>query len=496
MLMKIVIFTKKPYARLGLNCPNEVDLEHGGDDPLANCSIACDELHNILKNAFYQVRDFFGFQESSADNQLDALQCLIASRAESRNTTPEQAIETIYQDYLVGTHSNYRLWAETVLGTVNIPAQTSAHLQLRLLATYFCIWGEAANLRFCPELLCFILNLAIDAQAAQLNNDLDPGGKTTAITGTCHQRLSDDTDQVHVYSGSDTNVSNDQPSFLNEVIKPLYDFIRAQIYKQTANYQLVRKFHDHADIIGYDDCNELFWSIDGLTKIVLKDGSFFMEIAPSQRYKHLSQVDWKKAFTKTFKERRSTLHLLVNFLPVWIIHTCFFYPFLANAVLDQITDVDIATRISWISIHGCLATLMVLGALIVEPFFTNHQGSNKSKHFYNILITLALLVLNAVPVVTVFFFGENLTTAIRMGLSILSVSSWFLSNNIENILLIFKNLSYFLVRLCFRFQHQCYAYCDLACSTTIMQLSAIPLHLYPRYADLFLSVGFHDIFVT
>jgi len=57
---------------------------------------------------------------------------------------------------------------------------------------------------------------------------------------------------------------------MRTVIKPLYRFIRDQGY-EVMDGKFVRWEHDHKEIIGYDDLNQLFWYWDGFARIVLND---------------------------------------------------------------------------------------------------------------------------------------------------------------------------------------------------------------------------------
>ena len=110
--------------------------------------------------------------------------------------------------------------------------------RLRQIALYLLCWGEAAQVRFCPETLCFIFKCADD------------------------------------YYRSPECQNRDQPVpeglYLRAVIKPLYRFIRDQGY-EVVEGKFVRKERDHDQIIGYDDVNQLFWYPEGIARIVLTD---------------------------------------------------------------------------------------------------------------------------------------------------------------------------------------------------------------------------------
>ena len=47
-----------------------------------------------------------------------------------------------------------------------------------------------------------------------------------------------------------------------------------------------------------------------------------VDLPPAQRYMSLEKVDWNRVFFKTYFEKRSILHLLVNFNRIWILHVC------------------------------------------------------------------------------------------------------------------------------------------------------------------------------
>jgi 1,3-beta-glucan synthase len=50
-----------------------------------------------------------------------------------------------------------------------------------------------------------------------------------------------------------------------------------------------------------------------------------IDIPPAQRFMKLDKVDWSKAFFKTYLEKRSAIHLLVNFNRIWVLHISTFW---------------------------------------------------------------------------------------------------------------------------------------------------------------------------
>ena len=114
------------------------------------------------------------------------------------------------------------------------------------IALYLLIWGEANNVRFMPECLCFIYQCALDYNGPNLP-------------------------KFH---------------FLDKIITPIYNFIRDQLYCQVDS-KWRRKEIDHARTIGYDDVNQHFWSTEGLYKLAFEDGNRLYQLPRSERYQKL-----------------------------------------------------------------------------------------------------------------------------------------------------------------------------------------------------------------
>ena len=243
-----------------------------------------------IEDVFLDLAQKFGFQRDSMRNmvrvillcffrvvifalQFDFLMHLLDSRAS--RMTPNQALLTVHADYVGGQNANYRKWyfaaqlnlddavgqsqnpglqrLKSTKGNTNAGSKSldsalnrwrnamdkmSQYDRLRQVALWLLCWGEAGNVRFVPECLCFIFKCADDYyRSPECQNRPDP-----------------------VPEGV----------YLNGVIKPLYNFIRDQGY-EVLDGKFVRREKDHDEIIGYDDINQLFWYPEGLAKIVLSD---------------------------------------------------------------------------------------------------------------------------------------------------------------------------------------------------------------------------------
>ena len=197
---------------------------------------------------------------------------LLDSRAS--RMPPNQALLTLHADYIGGPHANYRKWyfaaqldLDDAIGKTQNPGinrmkskkgrarhekslqgalerwriamnNMSQYDRMRQIALWLLCWGEAAQVRFVPECLCFIFKCADDYYRSP----------------ECQNRV----DAVP------------EGLYLHSVIKPLYRFIRDQGYEVVGG-KFVRREKDHDSIIGYDDVNQLFWYPEGIARIVLFD---------------------------------------------------------------------------------------------------------------------------------------------------------------------------------------------------------------------------------
>lgn len=50
-----------------------------------------------------------------------------------------------------------------------------------------------------------------------------------------------------------------------------------------------------------------------------------VDVPPHQRFMKFDKIEWNRVFAKTYYERRSFLHLLVNFNRIWVIHIAFYW---------------------------------------------------------------------------------------------------------------------------------------------------------------------------
>ncbi|GLB34966.1 putative 1,3-beta-glucan synthase subunit FKS1 [Lyophyllum shimeji] len=371
-----------------------------------------------IEDIFLDLTQKFGFQRDSMRNMFDFLMHLLDSRAS--RMTPNQALLTLHADYIGGQHANYRKWyfaaqlnLDDAVGQSQNPGlqrlksvkgpktagsksldsalnrwrnamnNMSQYDRLRQIALYLLCWGEAGNVRFVPECLCFIFKCADDYyRSPECQNRIEP-----------------------VPEGL----------YLKTVIKPLYNFMRDQGY-EVQDGKFVRKEKDHDQIIGYDDINQLFWYPEGLAKIVLSDGTRLVDVPPAQRFMKFSRIEWSRTFFKTYFEKRSTAHLLVNFNRVWILHisTYYFYTaFNSPKVYAPRNKANPSAPMTWsaVALGGAISTLIMLFATIAEFSYIPTTWNNASHLTTRFIFLLVILALTAGPTFYIAMVDGRPTTS-------------------------------------------------------------------------------------
>ncbi|KAF7968270.1 hypothetical protein HWV62_31059 [Athelia sp. TMB] len=355
--------------------------------------MSAEEIEDILLD----LTQKFGFQRDSMRNIYDFIMTLLDSRAS--RMSPNQALLTLHADYIGGQHANYRKWyfaaqlnLDDAVGQTNNPGlqrlksvkgskgskldsaqqrwrnamnNMSQYDRLRQVALYLLCWGEAGNVRFVPECLCFIFKCADDYyRSPECQNRVEP-----------------------VPEGV----------YLKAVISPLYKFMRDQGY-HIVDDKFVRKELDHKDIIGYDDINQLFWYPEGIARIVLSDNTRLVDVPPAQRFMKFSRIEWNRVFFKTYFENRSTAHFLVNFNRVWILHIAVFWfytAFNSPQVYAPHNTKSPSAPMTWsaTALGGAVATSLMIAGTVAEFMYiptTWHNAGHLTTRLIFLLIVLAL----------------------------------------------------------------------------------------------------------
>lgn len=390
-----------------------------------------------IEDVFIDLTNKFGFQRDLMRNMFDHFMVLLDSR--SLRMAPAQALLLLHADYIGGDTANYKKWyfaahldlddqvgfrnmnlgkllkkakkalkkakkARKALEKDQTDALAMQELEnddslegaeyrwklemaalspiekVRQIALYLLCWGEANQVRFTPECLCFIYKCASDylkLPACQNRTEPVPEG-----------------------------------DYLNRVITPLYNFLRNQLY-EVQDGKFVKRERDHNKVIGYDDVNQLFWYPEGIARIILEDGSRLVDLPPEERFLKLQEVDWNNVFFKTYKEIRTWLHMITNFNRVWIIHASVYWMYIAynsptlyTKDYHQLVNNQPTPEYRWAAaaLGGTVACLIQLGATLFEWMFVPRKWAGAQHLSRRFMFLLLILAINLGPVIFIFAY--------------------------------------------------------------------------------------------
>lgn len=369
---------------------------------------------------FGRLKQKFGFQRDNMRNMFDHLMYQLDSRASRMGT--ELALVTLHADYIGGENANYQKWYfacqldihDTVgyatvdnkgvvveKGKTKDEDYTSPKYDFKLVSAqrrwkkamnkmsskqrvtevilYLLCWGEANQVRFMPECLCFIFKCALDYWNSSQSQPFE-----------------------------DAKEGN----YIDSVITPLYRFCRDQVYEKQDD-SFVHKERDHNKIIGYDDMNQLFWYREGLQRLVLSDKAKLINLPKENRYLYLKDVQWNKAFYKTYKENRTWLHMAVNFNRIWIAHISIFWfytvfnsPTLYTVNYSYMLSNHPPSHIKWsvVALGGAVGPIINIIATLGELKFVPRKWPGGQQVAGKLAFFFLLMCLNVGPSVYIFSF--------------------------------------------------------------------------------------------
>ncbi|KAL4289406.1 hypothetical protein AHAS_Ahas19G0383000 [Arachis hypogaea] len=234
----------------------------------------------------------FGFQKDNVSNQREHIVHLLAneqSRLRIPDATDPRLDEAAVRQVFLKSLDNYIKWCDYLcIQPVwsNLEAVNKEKILL-YLSLYFLIWGEAANIRFLPECLCYIFHHMV--------------------------REMDEILRQHVAQPAKSCTSENGVSFLDKVIFPLYDVVNAEAGNNDNGKA------PHSSWRNYDDFNEYFWSLHcfELSWPWRTSSSFFQKPLPKSKKMLISGGSQHRGKT-SFVEHRTFFHLYHSFHRLWI----------------------------------------------------------------------------------------------------------------------------------------------------------------------------------
>ncbi|XP_068337906.1 callose synthase 3-like [Pyrus communis] len=249
------------------------------------------------------LQSMFGFQKDNVANQREHLILLLANVHIRQFPKPDQQPkldDRALTEVMKKVFKNYKKWCKYLgrKSSLWLPTIQQEVQQRKLLymGLYLLIWGEAANLRFMPECLCYIYH----HMAFELYGML--AGNVSPMTGE---------NVKPAYGG-------EEEAFLRKVVTPIYLVIAKEAERSK------RGKSKHSQWRNYDDLNEYFWSVDCFRLgWPMRAGADFFCMPIDQRHCDISNEDKKPASGDrwvgkvNFVEIRSFWHIFRSFDRMW-----------------------------------------------------------------------------------------------------------------------------------------------------------------------------------
>ncbi|KAA8515256.1 hypothetical protein F0562_018514 [Nyssa sinensis] len=242
---------------------------------------------------------FFGFQHDNVRNQREHLVLHLAN-SQMRHQPPPADVDVLQPAVLRNFRrkllQNYTCWCSYLGRKSNVRLSSRRDFdllrrELLYVCLYLLIWGEAANIRFAPECLCYIYH----HMAMELNQVLD-------------DYIDDNTGRPFLPSISGEN------AFLNHVITPIYKTIKEEADRSRNGTA------PHSAWRNYDDINEYFWSRRCFQRLKwpINVGSNFFSTSQDKRVGKTGFVE-QRTFWNVFRSFDRLWVLLILFLQASII---------------------------------------------------------------------------------------------------------------------------------------------------------------------------------
>ncbi|KAL6144211.1 hypothetical protein ACLB2K_054906 [Fragaria x ananassa] len=321
----------------------------------------------------------FGFQKGNVANQREHLILLLANidvRHRSLENYTELNSATV-QHLMEKFFKNYRSWYNYLHSKSNLRFPEGFHrqqLELIYIALYLLIWGEASNVRFMPECLCYIFHNMANEVYGILNSNAH-----------------------HVSGETYQTVAHDEESFLRDVIAPIYGVL----FKEAKRNKLGKASHSRWR--NYDDLNEYFWS-DKCFKLgwpMDPKADFFRHSDVRQpANERTNQATGGRRKPKTnFVEVRTFLHLYRSFDRMWIffilaLQAMIIVAWSPSGYVTSIFDADVFKSV--LSIFMTYAFLNLLQATLDIILSWNAWKSLKFTQILRYLLKFAVAVVWAV----------------------------------------------------------------------------------------------------
>ncbi|PUZ56354.1 hypothetical protein GQ55_5G289200 [Panicum hallii var. hallii] len=250
----------------------------------------------------------FGFQKSNVENQRENMVLLLANISTRTAAQERHPLVDSVNELWKKIFENYKSWCRylhisyNIMISHDVTEHKKQQLKLLHIGLYLLIWGEASNVRFMPECLCYIFH----HMAKQLHDMVD-GNYFQPPPGF-----------------------EEEGSFLKNVIEPIFKVLQKEAQKSRGGTA------GHSAWRNYDDLNELFWSEKCFAKL-----KWPWDLT-SDFFNQQGRGAARKPKTN-FVEVRTFLHIFRSFDRMWIFFILAFQAMLivswsSSGSLSGITD--------------------------------------------------------------------------------------------------------------------------------------------------------------
>ncbi|KAM3708622.1 hypothetical protein ACB098_02G111600 [Castanea mollissima] len=326
------------------------------------------------------LRAMFGFQRDNVRNQRENLILLLANahirlhpKPEPLNKLDERAVDAV----MTKLFKNYKTWCK-FLGrkhSLRLPQGQQEIQQRKLLymGLYLLIWGEAANVRFMPECLCYIFH----NMAYELHGLL--AGNVSIVTG----------------ENIKPSYGGDDEAFLRKVITPLYRVIEKEAEKSKNGKA------PHSAWCNYDDLNEYFWSSDcfSLGWPMRDDGEFFKSTRDIVQGRKASRRKSGSTGKSYFVETRTFWHIFRSFDRLWTFYILALQAMIIIAwkkiKVEDILQSEVLLDLSTIFITAAILRLLqsILDLILNFPGYHRWKFSAVLRNILKIIVSLAWAII-------------------------------------------------------------------------------------------------------
>uniref|UniRef100_A0A0E0JJS1 1,3-beta-glucan synthase n=1 Tax=Oryza punctata TaxID=4537 RepID=A0A0E0JJS1_ORYPU len=305
----------------------------------------------------------FGFQKSNVENQRENLVLLLANigtRTAGQDHLLVDTVNKLWKKIL----QNYQSWchylhvSSSFMNVETGTGQNKQQLMLLHIGLYLLIWGEASNVRFMPECLCYIFH----QMARQLHKMIEEN-----------------------YFQSPPGFE-EEGSFLKTAIEPIYKVLQKEAHKSKGGTA------GHSTWRNYDDLNEHFWSEKCFARL-----NWPWDLTADFFYQGRTTSTKPKT---NFVEVRTFLHIFRSFNRMWMFFILAFQAMLivswnSSGSLSGLADATVFRSVLSVFITAALLNFIkvTLDILLTFQAWGNMDWTQIVRYLLKFFVAIAWIII-------------------------------------------------------------------------------------------------------